>query len=229
MRRNTIRGLFWLGIVAALILFGLMLWDHYENNEEWLGALVIAFVVVIVYLLILFLIPRDEEPEFQRVKPSPAATPAAPAAAPASGDLYYDYKGDVHDVIDVEGIGPVYAERLKKVGVETTARLCYEDPTALAKRIDVPETTVRQWQAMAELVKVNGIAKQYAEALVRSGVTGIAELKQRSAKEIAAQVNEHLGSLDVNVLGQNVTAKRVQGWQKAAAPMRKVRQAIPER
>lgn len=227
MRRNTIRGLFWLGIFAALVLFGLMLWDHYENDQEWLTALVIGFVVVIVYLLILFLLHRDDEPEFQRVAPRPAAVVAAPE--PSSGDLYYDYKGDVHDVIDVEGIGPVYAERLNKAGVETTARLCYEDAAALAKRIDVPETTIRQWQQMSELVKVKGIAKQYAEALVRAGVTGIAELKKRSATQIADQVNEYLAKLDINVLGQNVTAKRVQGWQKAAAPMRKVRQAVPER
>ncbi len=159
------------------------------------------------------------------------AAPAkkAPAKkAAAKKPAYYDYGGDVHDVIDVEGIGPVYAKRLSAIGVKTTARLCYEDAASLARSIQANEGSVRSWQLMAELMRVNGIGPQYAEALVRAGVDGIADVKKRSAEAIAKQVNEYLESLEVNVLGQKITPRRVEGWKKAVKPMRKTRRAVPE-
>lgn len=149
--------------------------------------------------------------------------------APPSEEAYYDYRGDVHDVIDVEGIGDVYAGKLNDAGIETTARLCYEDAGKISRVTGAPRKTVETWQASAELMKVPGIGKQYAEALARAGISGIAELKKRSAQVIADQVNEYLESLDSNVLGQPVTPRRVDSWKDAAAGMRRVRMEIPAR
>ncbi len=157
---------------------------------------------------------------------APAKAPAKPKKAAAKP--FYDYGGDVHDVIDVEGIGPVYAKRLSAIGVKTTARLCYENAASLARSIQANEKSVQSWQLMAELMRVNGIGPQYAEALVRAGIDGIADLKKRSASTIADQVNEYLAGLEVNVIGQKITPKRVEGWQKAAKPMRKTRRKVPE-
>jgi len=143
-------------------------------------------------------------------------------------EVYYDYHGDDHAVIDVEGIGPAYAERLAQIGVRTTGRLCYEDADTLAAQLDTEPKRVRRWQAMAELMKVSGIGPQYAEALARAGIEGISELKKRRAIAIAIQVNEYLDSLDSNVLGTKITERRVEGWQEAARPMRRVRTKVPE-
>jgi predicted flap endonuclease-1-like 5' DNA nuclease len=142
---------------------------------------------------------------------------------------YYDYEGDVHDVEEIEGIGRIYGEKLRAAGVHTTARLCYEDAEDLARRVGVPVRTVEQWKAMSELIKVSGIGKQYAEALARSGVAGITDLKRRSAASIADQVNTYLDSLHTNVLGTKVTEVRVKGWQRSASKMRKVRLKAPEK
>ncbi|MGB0652833.1 MAG: DUF4332 domain-containing protein [Thermoplasmatota archaeon] len=146
----------------------------------------------------------------------------------AASEAYYDYPGDIHDVIDVEGIGPVYAEKLKQIGIHTTARLCYEDADKVATAIGTQKRRVAQWQNMAQMMKVNGIGPQYAEVLARAGIEGIPELKKRGSQAIADQVNDYLAGLETNVLGQAVTPKRVEGWQKQAAPMRRVRQRIPE-
>lgn len=148
-------------------------------------------------------------------------------ASAAEPETYYQFRGDVHDVIDVEGIGPAYAKKLKAQGVETTARLLYEDAASLATRIDVPQKTVQAWQAMAELMLVKGVGKQYAEALVRSGVEGIQALKSGDAETIAQQVSAYLEGLGNTVLGQKVTSRRVKGWQDAAASMRRVRSKVP--
>lgn len=163
------------------------------------------------------------------------AAPATPPAvevqettpeAQADAD-YRDFQGDVHPVIEVEGIGVEYARRLEALGIRTTARLCYEDPAELARRIDVSPKVVAGWQAMAQLMKVSGVGPQYAEALVRAGVDGVDALKRRSPARIAADVNSYLDGLDANVLGQKVTQKRVEAWQAAAKRLRRVRQPVP--
>lgn len=179
--------------------------------------------------------PRIVE-EVVPVKPAkkatkkPAKKPAKAAAKPkkAAATLYYDYKGDIHPVIEIEGIGPVYEKKLDKLGVRTTARLCYEDAAKLAKKLETDEKRVLHWQQMAELAKVTGIGPQYAEALVRAGVTGIQELKDRKPSDVAAQTSQYLEGLKNNVLGQKVTTQRVSTWQKHAKPMRRVKQVIPE-
>jgi predicted flap endonuclease-1-like 5' DNA nuclease len=146
---------------------------------------------------------------------------------PASKDVYYDYPGDNHDIEDIEGIGKVYGDKLRALGIQTTARLAYEETGDLATRMELPRRTIEQWKQMAELIKVNGIGPQYAEALVRAGIEGIAELKRRSATKIADQVNAYLDTLDTNVLGTKITAKRVEGWQEKAGPMRRIRLQVP--
>lgn len=156
------------------------------------------------------------------------APPTAPAPeAPSGKDVYYDYPGDNHDIEDIEGIGKVYGDKLRALGIQTTARLAYEETGSLAERMQLPRKTVEQWKQMAELIKVNGIGPQYAEALVRAGIEGIAELKRRSATKIADQVNAYLDTLDTNVLGTKITAKRVEGWQDNAQPMRRIRLQVP--
>ncbi len=155
-------------------------------------------------------------------------TAAVTMEAPPRADVYYDYKGDIHPVEEVEGIGPVYAERLGQHGIKTTARLCYEDAASISAKIDVPMTTVESWQSMAQLMRVSGIGPQYAEALARAGIDGIDELKRRSASRIADQVNKYLDGLQSTVVGQGIGERRVAGWQAAAKAMRRVRQNVPE-
>lgn len=151
----------------------------------------------------------------------------APTPVLAPTEVYYDYPGDSADIEAIEGIGAIYGERLRKLGVHTTARLTYEETASLAERMELPRRTVEQWKHMAELIKVNGIGPQYAEALVRAGIEGIAELKRRSPAKIADQVNAYLDTLDNNVLGVKITEKRVEGWQDKARPMKRIRLQVP--
>lgn len=168
--------------------------------------------------------PADGQAFVQRLQER-AAQPPAPAAAPERA--YYDYPGDVHPVEDIEGIGAIYGEKLRNAGVHTTARLRFENAQGLADKVGVPLKTVQQWQAMAELVKVKGIGPQYAEALARAGVDGIATLKRRAASTLTGQVNAYLESLETTVVGTKITEARVEGWKKAAEGMKRVRLKEP--
>jgi predicted flap endonuclease-1-like 5' DNA nuclease len=168
--------------------------------------------------------PRGDGAKFVERLQERIAQPA-PVAVPERA--YYDYPGDVHPVEDIEGIGAIYGDKLRNVGVYTTARLCFEDGQKLADKVGVPLKTVHQWQAMSELVKVKGIGPQYAEALARSGIDGIATLKRRAASTVADQVNAYLDSLEVTVVGTKITEARVEGWKKAAEGMKRVRLKEP--
>ncbi|MEA3143979.1 MAG: hypothetical protein QOG31_1303 [Thermoplasmata archaeon] len=135
------------------------------------------------------------------------------------------YKGDSHPVIAVEGIGPVWAERLTNCGVHTTDELCRTDAQALADHMGEAVETIRFWQGMADLMKVKGIGPQYAEALTGSGVRGIDDLKARTAADIVQATNAWLDEQRQTVIKTRLTPARVQGWQRAARTMRKARQA----
>lgn len=173
-------------------------------------------------------VPGDEFMRELEARYEGRPTTHSTVTVPPAEEVYYDYKGDIHHVIDVEGIGDEYTKRLGDLGITTTARLCYEDAAKLARRLGVPQRTVESWQAMAELMKVSGIGKQYAEALVRAGIEGIDELKRRRPGRIADQVNRYLEGLDSSVLGSSISERRVEGWQEAARSMRRVRLKVPE-
>ncbi|MCA1811537.1 MAG: DUF4332 domain-containing protein [Halobacteriales archaeon] len=160
-------------------------------------------------------------------RPAPSKpTRAAPSAKPrrrARRKPARIYPGDNHPVIDIEGIGPTYAKKLEAMGVTTTGLLNVAQPGRIAARLQVPRKTVRKWQAQAELIKVRGIGPQFAEALARSGVSGIDELKRRKPDDLAKQVAKYLAGVDQTVVGQPLTAKRIARWKRKAQPMRRVK------
>jgi predicted flap endonuclease-1-like 5' DNA nuclease len=171
-------------------------------------------------------VSRAERP--RTVRPAPRKAPVAKPAPRkvrrrAARAPQRIYPGDNHPVIDIEGIGPVYAKKLERMGITTTGLLNVAKPRRVAARLQVPLKTVKKWQAEAELIKVRGIGPQFAEALARAGVTGIDELKRRKADEIAKQVAKYLARVDQTVVGQPVTAKRIARWKRKAQPMRRVK------
>ena len=210
MKTNTIRTLFKIGIILAFIVFGVMLWDYFLNDSELMDPLTIAAAVILVILLLMLLLSPGADKVIVTVPGEVQDT-----------DDGLDYVGDVHEVVDLEGIGPTYAEKLHAIGVHNTQELLFTPDKDLASATGAKPKTVANWKAMAQLVKVRGIGPQYAEALVRAGIDGIEELRDEPAAAIAGAVQGYLDSLDNNVIGQKITAKRVQTWQKAAKKLKR--------
>jgi len=79
-------------------------------------------------------------------------------------------------IIDVEGIGEVYAEKLKEAGISTTGALLKEGSSPagrkqIEKSTGIGHKFILRWTNHVDLYRIKGVQKQYAELLEASGVT----------------------------------------------------------
>lgn len=124
--------------------------------------------------------------------------------------------GDVHRVVDVEGIGPHYAKALSEIGVENTRQLWNADASYVAGHLMVATKTVENWQAMCELMAIKGIGPQYAELLLRTGIRSIEKLRHETPEHLARAVGRLEGRREHRIQGNNVGEKTASSWIDAA-------------
>lgn len=120
--------------------------------------------------------------------------------------------GDVHPVMDIEGIGPVYNKELHKMGITNTQQLWQANAVNVARQTGAPLSSVRSWQHMAELASVKGIGPQYAELLDRAGIHTIAQLKSSDPNKLLRLVRKKQDSLKVNIQGSSPGHLTVESW-----------------
>jgi len=100
-----------------------------------------------------------------------------------------------YKIDEIEGIGPSYREKLRAAGIKTTDDLLSQcaKPAGRKKVCEntgLSEKHILGWTNMADLMRVSGIGRQYAELLEASGVDTIKELRNRKAENLAAKMNE---------------------------------------
>lgn len=101
-------------------------------------------------------------------------------------------------VVQIEGIGEAYAEKLSTAGLRTAEALLRDGCTpagrkAIVEKTGISEGLILRWVNHADLFRITGVARQYAELLEAAGVDTVVELGQRNAANLAetlAQVNE---------------------------------------
>lgn len=100
-----------------------------------------------------------------------------------------------YKIDEVEGIGPAYAEKLIKAGVKTTddlLKLCCDAKgrKAISEMSSISTKMLLEWTNMADLMRISGVGKQFAELLEAAGVDTIKELRNRNAKNLTAMMAE---------------------------------------
>jgi predicted flap endonuclease-1-like 5' DNA nuclease len=106
-----------------------------------------------------------------------------------------------YKVIDIEGIGPTYAEKLGKIGINTTGDLLEKGATktgrsSIAQQTGLPESLILTWVNHSDLFRIKGIASQFAELLEASGVDTVKEFATRNAESLhkkLVETNEKFG------------------------------------
>jgi predicted flap endonuclease-1-like 5' DNA nuclease len=100
-----------------------------------------------------------------------------------------------YPIAKIEGIGPVFKEKLAAVGITTTRGLLdrARDPkarAALAEESGIEAARILKWANMADLMRVKGIGEEFSELLEAAGVDTVKELKTRKAETLAAKIAE---------------------------------------
>ena len=100
-----------------------------------------------------------------------------------------------YKVIDIEGIGPAYGEKLVAAGVNTVEQLLEKGASAagrkaLAEETGISEKLVLTWCNHADLMRIKGVGPQFAELLEAAGVDTVKELAHRNAENLAAKMLE---------------------------------------
>ncbi|MBQ8098108.1 MAG: DUF4332 domain-containing protein [Bacteroidaceae bacterium] len=100
-----------------------------------------------------------------------------------------------YKIIDIEGIGEVYAEKLIAAGIETPAQLLEKGAApagrkALAEETSIADGLILKWTNHADLFRIKGVGPQFAELLEASGVDTVKELKHRVPENLTAKLQE---------------------------------------
>ena len=100
-----------------------------------------------------------------------------------------------YKIDEIEGIGPSYREKLQGAGIKNTDDLLEHCATPqgrkqTAEKTGVSEKHILGWTNMADLMRVSGVGRQYAELLEASGVDTIKELRNRNAENLATKMEE---------------------------------------
>jgi predicted flap endonuclease-1-like 5' DNA nuclease len=94
-------------------------------------------------------------------------------------------------ITDIEGIGPVFQEKLAAADIKTVESLLEKGASksgrkAIADASGIAEGKILDWVNMADLFRINGIASQFAELLKAAGVDTVKELRTRNAENLHA-------------------------------------------
>ena len=99
------------------------------------------------------------------------------------------------NIATIEGIGPVFAEKLTAAGVKTVEALLdkAKDPKgrkALAEASGIDEKKILNWANKADLMRIKGVGEEYSDLLEAAGVDTVKELKHRNAENLLAKMTE---------------------------------------
>ena len=98
-------------------------------------------------------------------------------------------------IIDVEGIGPVYAKKLIDIGITTTNKLLKRGATPqgrqeIAEKAGITGTLILEWVNHADLHRIKGVAEEYSDLLEEAGVDTVPELAQRNPENLYPKLVE---------------------------------------
>lgn len=95
----------------------------------------------------------------------------------------------------IEGIGAVYARKLRKSGVRTTEALLKRGADRrgrkeLASVTGLTEKQILEWVNRADLMRVKGVGSEYSDLLEAAGVDTVKELRRRNAEALSAKMTQ---------------------------------------
>ena len=173
-----------------------------------------------------FTLDEEEEPQDQALDEFPfeeetveesAETPLPPATP--------DLDKMSYDMDYIEGVGPVYAEKLKAVGIDTPKALLERGATPrgrqeIAAATGISDKLILKWVNHVDLYRIKGIGSEYADLLEIAGVDTVVELATRNP----ANLYQRLVSVNMEkrLVRKVPFPSQVEGWIEQAKQLPRV-------
>jgi len=216
-----------LGISGTVIVNGII------NGVVW------GIIVFVIYILIYRTPKKKKLPPMitPTYPPAPVPTPTAATTSitmsgkprekksPPQVKKRKTYVTLNQDIEAIEGIGPIYGNKLRNSGVKTVKDLLRAGSTRrgrriLANKVDVASATLLKWVYRADFFRIRGIGTQYSALLESAGVNTVTVLSTRDPKNLYAKLREINRSK--NLVRRLPPYRTVQGWIKSAKNLKRI-------
>ena len=125
----------------------------------------------------------------------------------------------------VEGIGEVYAQKLRATGITTTQALLEKGAssqgrTEIAEKTGISERLILEWVNHVDLFRIKGVGEEYSDLLEEAGVDTVPELAQRNSEHLHQRlvaVNQ-----EKRLVRQLPTRSQVSNWIEQAKRLPRV-------
>jgi predicted flap endonuclease-1-like 5' DNA nuclease len=96
---------------------------------------------------------------------------------------------------NIEGIGPKYANQLRKAGVRSTGELLKKGSTPVGRKkisadSGISGKLILEWVNHSDLFRIKGVAEEYADLLEAAGVDTVVELSKRTAEKLCTTIKQ---------------------------------------
>jgi len=128
-------------------------------------------------------------------------------------------------LVEVEGIGEKYAQKLEEAGIQGTDAFLQMGATKkgraeIAEKTGISPKLILEWLNHVDLMRVKGIGGEYSDLLEAAGVDTVAELAQRNPENLLKALE------DVNqkkkLVRKMPTLAQVTDWVDQAAKLPKI-------
>lgn len=128
-------------------------------------------------------------------------------------------------IVDIEGIGPVYADKLAKIGIRTTDALLKRGASPagrkeIAAAAGIGDALILEWVNLADLYRIKGVGSEYSDLLEEAGVDTVVELSKRVAENLHEKIVEI--NKAKNLVNKLPGLKQVRKWVQQAKRLPRV-------
>ncbi|MBU0757672.1 MAG: DUF4332 domain-containing protein [Nanoarchaeota archaeon] len=125
----------------------------------------------------------------------------------------------------VEGIGEVYAEKLRSAEILTTQELLETGSTskgrgAIANKTGISSSLILTWVNHVDLFRIKGVSEEYADLLEASGVDTVPELAQRNPGNLVEKMTSV--NQEKKLVRKLPTTANVEDWVEQAKKLPKI-------
>jgi predicted flap endonuclease-1-like 5' DNA nuclease len=128
-------------------------------------------------------------------------------------------------LVDIEGIGETYAQKLQSAGLTTIEGLLAKGASPkgrqeIAEQSGISGKLILEWVNHADLYRIKGVGSEYSDLLEAAGVDTIPELAQRVPANLFKKLIEV--NAEKKLVRRPPTEKQVASWVEQAKALPRI-------